>query len=110
MAGTTIYSQEFGVNFCKTAMKERLSLSPGIPRFTARRLENPEGKVSPKEHETFRSGVRLLLYLTKHSKPDILQLSEGIVYSYGCTSSSTFERNVQTDKICVIHKRLWPKT
>ena len=40
--------QEFG----KRAMKERLSLTPGTPRFTARRLENPEDKVSPKEHET----------------------------------------------------------
>ena len=59
--------QEFG----KRAMKERLSLTPGRPRFTARRLENPEDKVSPKEHETYRSGVGTLLYLTKHSRPDI---------------------------------------
>ena len=53
------------------AMKERLSLTPGSPRFTARRLENLEDKVSPKEHETYRSGVGALLYLTKHSRPDI---------------------------------------
>ena len=39
-------------NFGETAMKERLSLTPGTPRFTARKLENPEDKVSPKEHET----------------------------------------------------------
>ena len=38
--------QKFG----ERAMKERLSLTPGTPRFTARRLENPEDKVSPKEH------------------------------------------------------------
>ena len=43
-------------------MKERLSLTPGTPRFTARRLENPEDKVSPEEHETYRSGVGTLLY------------------------------------------------
>ena len=59
--------QKFGEN----AMKERLSLTPGTPRFTARRLENPEDKVSPEEHETYRSGVGTLLYLTKHSRPDI---------------------------------------
>ena len=59
--------QKFG----ERAMKERLSLAPGTPRFTARRLENPEDKVSPKEHETYRSGVGTLLYLTKHSRPDI---------------------------------------
>ena len=52
-------------------MKERLSLTPGTPRFTARRLDNPEDKVSPKEHETYRSGAGTLLFLTKHSRPDI---------------------------------------
>ena len=52
-------------------MKERLSLTPGAPRFKTRRLENHEDKVSPKEHETYRSGVGTLLYLTKHSRPDI---------------------------------------
>ena len=52
-------------------MKERPSLTPGSPRFTARRLENPEDKVNPEEHETCRSRVGTLLYLTKHSRPDI---------------------------------------
>ena len=52
-------------------MKESLSRTPGTPRFTARRQENPEDKVSPKEHETYRSGAGTLLYLTKHSRPDI---------------------------------------
>ena len=59
--------QKFG----KRAMKERLSLTPGTSRFSARRLENPDDKVSPGEHETYRSGVGALLYLTKHSRPDI---------------------------------------
>ena len=59
--------QKFG----KRAMKERLSMTPGAPRFTARRLENEEDKVNAKDHETYRSGVGTLLYLTKHSRPDI---------------------------------------
>ena len=57
--------------FGDRAMKERLSLTPGSPRFTARRLENPEDKVNSEEHEIYRSGVGTLLYLTKHSRPDI---------------------------------------
>ena len=57
--------------FRETAMKERLSLTPGSPKFTARRLENPEDKVSSEEPEVYRSGVGTLLYLTKHSRPDI---------------------------------------
>ena len=44
-------------NFGERAMKERLSLTPGTPRFTARRLESPEDKVSPEQHETYRRGV-----------------------------------------------------
>ena len=59
--------QKFG----KRAMQERLSLTPGTPRFTAGRLEKPENKVSPQRHETYRSGVGMLLYLTKHNRPDI---------------------------------------
>ena len=37
--------------FGDRAMKETLSLTPGTPRFTARRLENPEDKMKPEEHE-----------------------------------------------------------
>ena len=59
--------QKFG----ERAMKERLSLTPGTPRFTARRIEDPEDKVNPQDHEIYRSGVGTLLYLTKHSRPDI---------------------------------------
>ena len=59
--------QKFG----ERAMKERFSLTPGTPRFTARRIENPEDKVNPQDHEIYRSGVGTLLYLTKHSRPDI---------------------------------------
>ena len=56
MIWTTIHNQEFGTKFGERVMKERISLTPGTPRFTAKRLENPEDKVSPEEHETYRSG------------------------------------------------------
>ena len=65
--GQLSVEQKFG----ERAMKERLSMTPGTPRFTARRLENEEDKVYTKDHEIYRSGVGTLLYLTKHSRPDI---------------------------------------
>ena len=52
-------------------MKERLSMTPGTPRFIARRLENKEDTVNAEGLETYRSGVGTLLYLTKYSRPDI---------------------------------------
>ena len=71
MDGTTINNQKPRTEVGKTAMKVRLSMTPGTPRFTTRRLENEEDKVNAKDHETYRSGVGTLLYLTKHSRPDI---------------------------------------
>ena len=53
MAWTTLYNQEFGTKILRQSNEGRLSLTPGTPRFTARRLENLEDKVSPAEHETY---------------------------------------------------------
>ena len=64
-----IKSQE--QKFGERAMEERLSLTLGTPRFTAGRLENHEDKVNTEDHEIYRSGVGTLLFLTKHSRPDI---------------------------------------
>ena len=69
--GQTSIIKSLEQKFGDRSMKERLSLTPGSPRFTARRTENPDDKVSSEEHETYRSGVGTLLYLTKHSRPDI---------------------------------------
>ena len=68
---------------------ERLSLTPGTPRFAARRLENLEDNVNPEDHETYRSGVGTLLYLTKHSRPDnsnpVRELSRTMDALHQCT-------------------------
>ena len=69
--GQTSIIKSFEQQVGDRAMKKRLSLTPGAPRCTARRLENPENKVNPEENETYRSGVGKLLYLTKHCRPDI---------------------------------------
>ena len=78
--------QKFG----ERAMKERLSLAPGTPRFTARRLENHEDKVNTEDHEWSRDTPILdQAQQTRHLQP-----SKRTIKDYGCTSSSTFERNV----------------
>ena len=81
-------------NFGDRAMKERLSLTPGTPRFKARRSQNLEDKVSPEDHETYRSGVGTLLYLTNTQQTRHLQPSKRTVQNYGCISASAPEGNV----------------
>ena len=57
--------------FGEEAMKHRLGLTPGTPRFIAMRVAEEEDKLPATEHATYRSGVGTLLYLTKHSRPDL---------------------------------------
>ena len=57
--------------FGKEAIKHRLGLTPGTPRFIAMRVADEKDKLQAKEHATYRSGVGTLLYLTKHSRPDL---------------------------------------
>ena len=57
--------------FRKEAMKHRLHLTPGPPRFVAMRITEEQDKLGTKEHATCRSGVGTLLYLTKHRMPDL---------------------------------------
>ena len=71
MAWTALHYQKFGTKIWRQSNEGKTVSNTWNPRFTARRLENPEDKVNPEEHETYRSGVGTLLYLTKHSRPDI---------------------------------------
>ena len=96
--------QEFG----DRAMKERLSLTPGSPRFTARRLENLEDKVSSEEHETYRSGVGTLLYLTKHSRPDICNPVRKLSKTMDAPAPVHLKEMYKVIR-CAIYKRTWPE-
>ena len=71
MARTTIYDQKFGAKIWQKSHEGKAIPVTWNTKIHSRRLENPEDKVSPEEHETYRSGVGTLLYLTKHSRPDI---------------------------------------
>ena len=52
-------------------MKHILCLTPGTPRFIAIRGIDEEDKLRAKEHATYQSGVGTLLYITKHSRPNL---------------------------------------
>jgi len=45
--------------------------TPGSPHVALRRLEPDNAIISKEDHAIYRSGVGMLLYLVKHSRPDI---------------------------------------
>ena len=82
-------------------------MTPGSPRFIARRLENKEDKVNAEDHETYRSGVETLLYLTKHSRPEISNPVRELSKTMDAPAPSSLERNAQAHQVCIVNKRLW---
>ena len=92
--------QKFG----ERAMKERLSMTPRTPRFIARRLENIEDNEDAEDHETYRSGVGTLLYLTKHSRPDIRNPVRELSKLMDAPAPAHLKEMYQ---VCIVNKRLW---
>ena len=89
--------------FRERVMKERLSLTPGTPRFTTRRLEKQEDKVNTEEHEIYRSGVGTLLYLTKHSRPDICNPVRELSKTMGAPAPAHL-KEMYTHQVCTAPK------
>ena len=68
---TTIYNQEFGAKIWQKSHDGKAIPDTWDTKIHCKKIRKSEDKVSPEEHETYRSGVGTLLYLTKHSRPDI---------------------------------------
>jgi len=62
-------------NLVKTFQDEvkglRQYVTPGTPGLNQLRIEDPTLKLPEEKHAKYRSGVGMLLYLVKHSRPDI---------------------------------------
>ena len=50
--------------------KKEMSM-PSMPSFKLMRVKEGEGVLSPEEQTLYRCGVGILLYLVKHTKPDL---------------------------------------
>ncbi|KAL7573327.1 hypothetical protein ACA910_011690 [Epithemia clementina (nom. ined.)] len=57
--------------FGKFALKARLGKTPGTPGYSTVRTKDKTECVPPEQQTFYRSGVGTLLYLTKHSRPNI---------------------------------------
>ena len=56
--------------FGEKVAKKKMTITPGTPGFTSAKVDDIS-KVDEKTQSMYRSGVGTLLYLTKHSRPDI---------------------------------------
>ena len=57
--------------FGERVAKKNLTVTPGTPGFIGGKVDDSSSKVDEKTQSMYRSGVGTLLYLTKHSRPDI---------------------------------------
>ena len=56
--------------FGERVAKKKMTITPGTPGFIGGTVDDIS-KVDEKTQSMYRSGVGTLLYLTKHSRPDI---------------------------------------
>ena len=56
--------------FGEKVAKKKMTITPGTPGFIGGKVDDIS-KVDEKTQSMYRSGVGTLLYLTKHSRPDI---------------------------------------
>jgi hypothetical protein len=75
-------------NFGEEIEEKRKFLTPGTPRFKIQRSTINMDVLDPQPRRKYRSGVGMLLYLTKYSRPDISNIVQELSK---CMNSSTLE-------------------
>jgi hypothetical protein len=65
--------------------------TPGTPNFGIMHPKKDDPKVSPEDQSIYRSVVGSLLYLTKHSRPDIANAVRGLWKCMDGASPSEFK-------------------
>jgi hypothetical protein len=74
-------------NFGKEIERKRKFLTPGMPRFKIQRSTINMDVLDPQSQRKYRSGVGMLLYLTKYSRPDISNIVQELSK---CMDSATW--------------------
>ena len=71
MAWTTLDHQKSRTKIWRQSNERKIVSNTRISKIHSKKARQLEDKVNSEEHETYRSGVGKLLYLTMHSRPDI---------------------------------------
>ena len=77
----------------------------GMPAGSGKHIERPdenEPKISPENQRKYRSGVCMLLYLVKFSRPDISNVVRDLS-SYEWSNTSSHEKYAKNNQICYGH-------
>jgi hypothetical protein len=74
-------------NFGEEIEGKRKFLTPGTPRFKIQRSTINMDVLDPQSQRKYRSGVGMLLYLTKYSRPDISNIVQELSK---CMDSATW--------------------
>ena len=84
--------------FGEKVAKKKMTITPGTPGFIGGKVDDIS-KVDEKTQFMYRSGVGTLLYLTKHSRPDITNPVRELSKSMD-GASMAHVTDVQGDKFC----------
>ena len=84
--------------FGEKVAKKKMTITPGTPGFIGGKVDDIS-KVDEKTQFLYRSGVGTLLYLTKHSRPDITNPVRELSKSMD-GASMAHVTDVQGDKFC----------
>ena len=78
--------------------------TPGTPGGSI--LRNTEAKITPEQHKIYRSGVGMLLYLVKHSRPDIANAVRELSKALDGTSPAAYKELMRVLKFVMDTKQL----
>ena len=85
--------------FGERVAKKKMTIAPGMPGVVSGKVDDIS-KVDEKTQSMYRSGVGMLLYLTKHSRPDITNPVRELCKSMDGTSMAHVTEMYRVIKFC----------
>ena len=92
--------------FGKEVENQRVALTPGTPGFIGARQNEEGARLNEDQQQEYQSGVGTLLYLTKHSRPDIANAVRELCKSMDGASKLQFRKMLRVIKIVLDTKDL----
>ena len=84
--------------------KQRVTLTPGTPGFIGAKQYEGGAQINEDQQQEYQSGVGNLLYLTRHSRPDIANAVQELSKSMDGASKLQFREMLRVIKL-VLHTR-----